>query len=61
MNALRLALAAALTLLSSACIVLPNDVVKHDADSLAQMSEQAHKTCGAGNVKEVTRKGFECK
>lgn len=49
-------------LMSTACVIAPNsDRVVTDRDALAQMSEQAVKTCGAGFVKDVTQKGFTCK
>ena len=50
------------SLLCTACVIAPNgERVISDRDALTQMSEQAIKTCGAGNVKDVTHKSFTCK
>ncbi len=61
----RIATLAAVTLaalLNSACVIAPNsERVIADREALTQMSEQATKTCGAGNVKDVTHKSFTCK
>jgi len=49
-------------LLCTACVIAPNgERVISDREALTQMSEQAIKTCGAGNVKDVTHKSFTCK
>lgn len=48
---------------SSACISISPDLKDpgNHAAQLARMSEQALKTCGEGNVKEVSAKAFACK
>lgn len=43
---------------SSACISISDPGA---AAELARMSDQAKKTCGDGNVKEVSTKSFSCK
>lgn len=49
-------------LLSTACVIAPgSERIISDREALTQMSEQATKTCGAGNVKDVTHKSFTCK
>ncbi len=51
------------SLLCSACISISPDVkspASHAAE-LARMGEQAVKTCGEGQVKEVSAKSFACK
>ncbi len=55
-----LALGAAL--LCSACVITPGRTVHvNESAELARMSEQALKTCGEGQVKEVSAKAFSCK
>jgi len=48
-------------LLCSACVIGPSYPRTPDAAELERMSDQALKTCGAGNVKEVNSKSFVCK
>jgi hypothetical protein len=48
-------------LLNSACVITPGTVRVGDATELARMSEQALKTCGEGQVKEVSAKSYSCK
>lgn len=58
--ALTLALCA--SLLSTACVIAPPSSVRiNDSAELARMSEQALKTCGEGQVKEVSARSFSCK
>ncbi|WAC74793.1 hypothetical protein OU995_08875 [Roseateles sp. SL47] len=47
------------TVLCSACVFAPTPGA--DTVEITKMSEQASATCGAGNVKEVSRKSFTCK
>lgn len=57
-----LSLTLAAALISTACVITPGGTVRvSDAAELARMSEQALKTCGEGQVKEVSAKSFSCK
>lgn len=57
-----LTLASCASLLSAACVFAPPSSVRvNDSAELARMSEQALKTCGEGQVKEVSARSFTCK
>lgn len=60
-RALSLTLATIAALLCSACVIAPERSNQPDTAQLQIMSDQAIKTCGAGNVKEVNAKSFSCK
>lgn len=58
--ALSVALLAALA--SSACISISPELKNQaHAEELTRMSAQALKTCGEGQVREVSAKSFSCK
>jgi hypothetical protein len=57
-----LTLALSTSFLTSACVITPGGTVRvSDSAELARMSEQALKTCGEGQVKEVSAKSYSCK
>ncbi len=55
------ALALTAALLSSACVLAPGASRSSDPSDVARMGEQAIKTCGEGQVKEVNTRSFSCK
>lgn len=49
-------------LLATGCVIVPSGTARAtDATELARMGEQALKTCGEGQVKEVSARSFSCK
>ncbi|MCU7370581.1 hypothetical protein PEC18_06740 [Paucibacter sp. O1-1] len=55
------ALALTTALLSTACVLAPGSSRSSDPSDVARMGEQAIKTCGEGQVKEVNTRSFSCK
>ncbi|MFG6447964.1 hypothetical protein ACG0Z6_06845 [Roseateles sp. BYS180W] len=60
-RALSLSAVVATAVLCSACISVERQSVVDQEKQLERMTEQAVKACGAGNVKEVSNKGFTCR
>lgn len=56
-----LALALTAAFLSTACVLAPGASRSSDPTDVARMGEQAIKTCGEGQVKEVNTRSFSCK
>ena len=55
------ALIAGLCLMTSACVFAPERPASADSVQIQTMADQALKTCGAGNVKDVNPRSFTCK
>lgn len=61
LSSLTVALALCGAALTTGCVVAPSTTSAPNASDIARMSEEAVKTCGAGQVREVNAKSFSCK